>query len=378
MDPEKRLRSIDRETLNPLVQQALDSQSARVIEWQRCLLHGGTTRDPVSRFTGTAWDEGQVVPWSLILKVRSVMDPGIGDANRWRREALVYRSGIVANLPGDLMTPRCFGVVRQAVDEFWIWLEDVEDWRGPRWPLSRYALAARHFGQFNGAFLASLSLPAYPWLSKGRWGPLAARAAPHIAQLQRYRDHPLVGRQYPPDIYERILRLWRAREPLLQALERVPKTLCHLDAFRRNLFSRPGAEGREQTVAIDWDFMGVAPLGEELSVLVQASLYFDEVEVAQARSLDEHTFAGYMAGLEEAGWQGDWRLVRFGYTASLALACLGCLQIVLSFLLAETGYARPKQYREQPVEERMSRQADVWRILLRLADEAMELLPYFR
>ena len=73
MDPEKRLRSIDRETLNPLVRQALDSQSARVIEWQRCLLHGGTTRDPVCRFTGTAWAEGQVVPWSLILKARSVM-----------------------------------------------------------------------------------------------------------------------------------------------------------------------------------------------------------------------------------------------------------------------------------------------------------------
>src|SRR5690606_34822323 len=35
--------------------------------------------------------------------------------------------------------------------------------------------------------------------------------------------------------------------------------------------------------------------------------------------LEQLAFAGYIAGLREAGWQGDEALVRFGYAATSAL-----------------------------------------------------------
>jgi hypothetical protein len=48
-------------------------------------------------------------------------------------------------------------------------------------------------------------------------------------------------------------------------------------------------------------------------------LRFVEVDVARIAELDAIIFAGYLDGLRDAGWQGDARLVRFGYAATAAL-----------------------------------------------------------
>src|SRR5919201_6300912 len=74
--------------------------------------------------------------------------------------------------------------------------------------------------------------------------------------------HPLIRRAYPTPVAERLLRLHAGRGVLLDRLDRLPHTLCHLDAFRRNLFARVTDDGRQQTVAIDWASIGFAALGE--------------------------------------------------------------------------------------------------------------------
>jgi len=43
------------------------------------------------------------------------------------------------------------------------------------------------------------------------------------------------------------------------------------------------------------------------------------VPLERIAELDALIFAGYIAGLREAGWQGDEQLVRFGFTALAAL-----------------------------------------------------------
>jgi hypothetical protein len=40
-----------------------------------------------------------------------------------------------------------------------------------------------------------------------------------------------------------VLRLWDARAQLLEALAGMPQTLCHLDAFRRNVIATRGDDG---------------------------------------------------------------------------------------------------------------------------------------
>jgi hypothetical protein len=109
--------------------------------------------------------------------------------------------------------------------------------------LDRYALVARHLGQFSGAYLVERSLPDAPWLSTG-WlrGWVSANEAA-IDHLRRVVDHPLVRQVYPEGVARSFLRLWSERGLYLDRLDRLPHTLCHLDAFRRNLLDCRLADG---------------------------------------------------------------------------------------------------------------------------------------
>ena len=161
---------------------------------------------------------------------------------------------------------------------------------------------------------------------------------------------------------------------LLDAFDRLPQTLCHHDAFRRNLFVRHSADGRDQTVAVDWAFVGTGTIGEEIVTLVQTSLFFLEVDLAKAPELDEIVFEGYLEGLRDAGWRGDPRMVRFGYTAASALRGVSGMGAAIPFLLDESRYGRMERELGRPIEEMMNFFAETVRLMLNLADEARELL----
>ncbi|MGH8245782.1 MAG: phosphotransferase, partial [Gammaproteobacteria bacterium] len=334
---EGRLKSIDHATLTPIVRRALNSDTVEVGDWESHPIHSGfEVRAGVFRFAGNGCDQGRAVPWSLILKI---ICPPVGqddpeDWNYLKRDTLAYQSGLLEDLPGGIVAPRCFGIMEQASDEFWIWLEEITDDVGPAWPPARYGLAAEHLGRFNGAYLTGRPLPAWSWLSRRWLRVLVAQAAPAFAQLPHLLDRPLFRRLYPPDVAEGILRLWADRETLLDALDRLPQTFCHRDAFRRNLFSRRGPDGHEQTVAIDWVFTGTGAVGEEIVSLVIATLGFREVEFGRAQELEAIVFDGYLRGLRDAGWRGDAGLVRLGYTVAAPLRyCLGGTRNLLPILL---------------------------------------------
>jgi len=59
----------------------------------------------------------------------------------------------MADLSGDLVAPRCFAIQATDETEIWLWQEDVAEDPPAQWTPTRFALAARHFGQFNGTFL---------------------------------------------------------------------------------------------------------------------------------------------------------------------------------------------------------------------------------
>lgn len=378
MNVAEKLKAIDRMTLTPLVRRALNNETVEVSDWNYTPIHGGfEINAAVYRFAGSGRDRGIMVPWSLILKI---VRPTAGkddptDWNYLQRDPLAYQSGLLDDLPGDLVAPRCYGIIENPNEEFWVWLEEVIDSIGPAWPLARYGLAARHLGQFNGAYMTGRPLPSLPWLSRGWLRSLVPQAAPRITQLPAVLDHPLIRRLYPPDVAKRLFRLWAERETFLDALDRLPQTFCHRDAFRRNLFARRGPDGREQTVAIDWVFAGTGAVGEELVSLIVATVGFREVEFDKVQELEAFVFEEYLAGLREAGWRGDPRLVRFGYTAAAPLRyVLGGTRNLLPILLDESQYAWFGQMWGDPIEVYTDYWANMFRFLLNLADEARELL----
>lgn len=364
---ESPLQALDRDTLTKPVRRALADEAADLIDWRHePLAH--TVRTPISggiyRLTGRARTRDGVHPWSLILKIsRSPaghvwpdgrvapagwgMDPAHNQY--WRREVLAYRSGLLDDLPGDLVAPRCFGVVERGEDTIWLWLEEMHETERRPWPLARYGVAARHLGQFNGAFLTGRPIPAEPWLNRGflrAWTAEPARVTliETIARADTWA-HPLVRQAFPDPVVERVLRLQAERADFLAALDRQPQTLCHLDAFPGNLLARRSDAGEEQTVALDWAFMGLAAVGEEVGHLVAWSLMLGEVAIPEATHLRAVVLHGYMEGLREAGWPGsDAELAR---AVHLGAGIAAVLRWALSAVIRVVHAARDGR----PVEE---------------------------
>ncbi len=318
---EEQLQAIDGMTLTPLIQRVLDREDVQVADWRSQPMYGGVELgSSLYRFSGSAQAAGAVIPWTLILKVVQAPPDGNGDpqgVKYWKREALAYQSGLLSDLPGGLAAPRCYEAVEQPGGAYWVWMQDVQDDVGDTWPIEHYGTVARCLGQFNGAYLMGRPLPTHPWLTRKWLRQYVEQAATAVALLLDSMDHSLIRRALPGLSAEFIQRAWNERYAILEAVERLPQTFCHLDAFRRNLFSRRAVEGGDQIVAVDWSYTGIASVGEDLAPLVGASIGFYAVMPADALKLERIALDGYLAGLSDAGWQGNPDLVRFGYAATL-------------------------------------------------------------
>jgi hypothetical protein len=311
-------QEVDQAYLNDLVQKALDRPTLQVTDWKIQSIQGGFEWDSaVFRFQGEAKDAGEIIPWSLILKaVRSTTQAehpaGIW---YWKREALAYQSGLLYNLPGgNVSAPICYEVNERPDGSLWLWLEDIMDAVGSPWPVEHYAVVARHLGQFNGAYLVGRSFPSEPWITRNWLRKYVEHAAPMIEFVRSNPNHPVVMHMFPGDILPQTLGAWDERGSILDALENLPQVFCHQDAFKRNLFAR-----QDKTIAIDWGYMGIAPVGAELVALVAGSISLFEVPVERVMEMERLCFEGYLQGLHDAGWNGNPKLVRTGYAASCLL-----------------------------------------------------------
>jgi hypothetical protein len=269
---------------------------------------------------GSAVVNGVERDWSLILKVwlRDLKSDIPTQWDFWKREFLAYSSGILADLPG-VSAPRLFGATDED-DAAYVWLEDVAPEGEGRWPTDRFVLAALHLGRFNGAYLADRPIPDAPFLTRTylrswtNWIPWL-----DSVRSSETWSHPMVTAAIPAPPVERLERLHSMVTPLFDRLEKLPQTFAHLDAWRGNLIAARTPSGEDRTVAIDWSFVGTAPAGQEVAILVGGSHLWLDAEPDELATMSERAFAAYIEGLREAGWGGDERLVRFTYAASAAL-----------------------------------------------------------
>lgn len=299
------LESIDPNTLTPLAQGALDDKEIEVLNFAREQLHSGIgAGTAVYRFSGEESDRHRTIPWSLILKV---LQPGGGstDSSAWdyfKREADAYQSGWLDELSGGLAAPRFFGVINHPDGTCWMWLEDIRDIFGSQWPLEHYGVVARHLGRFNGFYLAGRPLPGWPWLSSNWIRHYVEQSAPAIEPLRNSLANPWVKRWLPESDSDQFFQLWEERNLYLDAFDRLPQTICHFDVVCRNLFARRMVDGGDQTVVIDWAFVGRGPIGADLNPLIMASIALSDIGLDKAQELEDIVIKAYLAGLRDASW----------------------------------------------------------------------------
>lgn len=318
METNSPMQEIDQAHLTDLLRKVLEKPALKITEWKVNPIMGGLEfESAVYRFQGEANYDEEIISWSLIVKVvkpsEKAKDPtGIW---YWKRETLAYQSGFLQQLPGGNVTaPACYEIQEQPDGSMWLWLEDIKDEAGSPWPIEQYALAARHLGQFNGAYLTGESMPFEPWIPCN-WLRMYVENAESMAGYMRSNPyHPVVQHIFPGDAVAQMLAFWDERGRILDVLENLPQVFCHQDAFKRNLFARQG-----KTIAIDWAYMGNAPIGAELVALVAGSIGFFEIPAERVKELDHLCFEEYMRGLHDAGWNGNPKLVRTGYVLSCVL-----------------------------------------------------------
>lgn len=196
-----------------------------------------------------------------------------------------------------------------------------------------------------------------------------------VEQLTQGFDAPPETRRDPlfaravPDL-EAVRRVRNDRGALLDALDAVPRTFVHRDAWPANVLVRRGAGRSESMVAIDWALAGEGALGEDVTGIVGPSLWFFLVGMDEATKVEAAVLEGYIDGLHDGGWTGDEAQVRFGYAASLALR-FGLLIPTWAGWLAEDemgGWCERKFAR--PRSEIADGWAQVLTFILGRADEA--------
>jgi hypothetical protein len=342
-DVEAALRAIEPEVCQSVAQAALGTGEAAHLEWRYEPVRGtwGDATAGTFRINGSARVRGEVVEWAAFLKVlrppevppEQPADPPSNDPSHWRywqREALVYTSAIASGVAVGFAPARPLRV-DIGNDEAWIWLEAVLEEEPRPWPATRLRLVAQHLGRFQGVFAAGRPVPRTQWLPRRWLRQIVTACEPYVTLLAAEPEHPLATRLWPGEVRDEVLRLWEERERFLTTLDGLPRTLRHGDPNLGNLFARNDARGEPETVAIDWSLIAEATVGEDLGALLRARTRVrEEFTPPQLREL---VFAGYCAGLRDAGWRGDTEAVTIGFRAGNALR--DCFFVLLYELMEE-------------------------------------------
>jgi hypothetical protein len=307
--------SVDLDELTQVV--ALVAGATTPGRWQSKKLY-----DPIASATAGIWrvsGDG----WSVVLKIVAHGDSGHPNWQSsaepdhwyyWKREVLAYASGLPASFVGGLRGPTCLGVFDRPDGSVALWLEDAGVGSpATAWDIASYERAARHIGHAQGA--VSLDPPrTEPWLARdwlraylsqrdGDMELLTSSAAWSWPLVRATVDETLAGP----------LRTMRDDQALfLETLDALPRTLSHFDLHPANLFAV-----NDETVLIDWAFVGIGAIGEDAAVLVADAVLDFHVRPELFDDLFAVVQRGYLDGLRRAGWSGPDEFVTTAMDATL-------------------------------------------------------------
>jgi Phosphotransferase enzyme family len=340
---ETTLASFNQQALTLLVSAVIGRARAQICNWSHQRLSGGmgggVGGTAIYRLEGDARTppKSDIHHWSLIVKVvQARQGETSSDSHWWRREAEAYQSGILHGLSPHMTAPRFIDITEYPGESCWLWLEDVPDDHPGQWSLEQHIITARHLGQFSATHIHRRPLPHLDWLSQSWIRQDVNRFGRQVLNLDELRQHPLVARWLTDKTMANLQHLWTEREVFLSALESLPETMCHYDAFRRNLLYRDN-----QLIMIDWSFVGHGPLGAELVAPFWVNAIYEEIDVADLKTLDTALFDSYVTGLRDAGWHGNVQQVRLGYCAALGLRWLAGVGIQAGEIAQKLATGQP-------------------------------------
>ena len=225
-----------------------------------------------------------------------------------------YQFGVAQHFTDQgLRAPSCAGVDISGEDAV-VAMEFVDGTPAERWDIGTYAGAARALGAAQGEILLSGALPDVDWLSRGFLCSYSTEkpVSWELLEDDRSWDQPAVADNFPAALRPATNELHAQRHQLYSVLESLPRTLCHLDFWTKNLIKADDGS----FVLLDWAFVGDGALGEDIGNLVPDAAFDFFVEPDQLPQLREATLDAYLAGLADAGWHGDPRIVELAMAAS--------------------------------------------------------------
>jgi hypothetical protein len=374
-------RVADRLELTTIVRRLVGDDRSELVTWDQEALGWMNLMDArLHRVSGTA-TVGQPrrrreISWAIVRKTfppppsgAPALQPARWDY--WKREVIVYASGVLDELGGDFSVPRCLGVTDDHDGSLSLWLEEISGISPDPWPISRYQAAAYAFAKFNARYLAGRPNPTEPSLGAGGLRSWVDAGTDFIETDVTWWTTPLMKRAFPA--FEDVLRVINDAPALLAALDRMPQTFVHRDAWPGNLLVQTVNVSTERLVVIDWAICGQGAIGEEPAGMVGPTLWHFLVEPAAASELEGAVFGAYLAGLRDGGWTGDEKLLRFGFTASLALrfAVLIPPWVGAGWLTENPDWTERKFGR--PIDAIVDGWSELMRFLLKLCDEARAL-----
>jgi hypothetical protein len=191
------------------------------------------------------------------------------DARRWTywcREPLAYQHDLAGAFRGSgISAPDCLGVDVGCSDAVLL-VQWIKGEPGELWPVTGYGPAAEALGRAQAPFLLGRPVPPFSWLSAHfpREYSSEKPAAWDLLENDEAWTHPLARETFPSGLRDGALFGHAHRERLYQISASLPRTLCHLDFWPKNLFRRPDGE----IVVIDWSFAGDGAVGEDAGNLV--------------------------------------------------------------------------------------------------------------
>lgn len=308
--------------INPVVRSVFSDSSAKTLPgWTVESLQVpsiGVGTLALMRVRGKAQVQGEVRPWSSVLKIMDCTSTGVASQiGSPIREIEAYRSGLFGESSHGIRSAKVHGISEKNENIVWLWTEDLVSsavQTGLPWSSYQYLAAAEALGNFKGHLLA-YPVQKETWMNYNagisRWTSPAMMKVGE--SLDRCRDSDYVRTALPGKMYDRALNFGAEMSALAEVVDRVPQVLSHGDFHVRNLFPQLDHSGSQEFVAIDLSAVGVDSVGVDVGTLVGSSLTWGDDEANTVMSIEREVFNSFVGGLRSQGCDIPDDTLRLGY-----------------------------------------------------------------